>query len=210
MVTLNLLTIDLDECERSLDGYKKLLDSNEGIGEKRLDHHFRNNPQLILLMGSLGISNACNYACQFNVFDEYFSDFAICNLERNDYVFVEFEEAEKDSIFQIKTPGTTKTSYKWSSTLEKGFGQILDWFYRLTDMKDTGKFKEEFDVVGIEYTGFLVVGRRKHSIPSIGLHEKFDWRRRNVFVQGRPVVCFTFDDLYNEMKGKLDELRSGL
>ncbi|MEQ8960543.1 MAG: DUF4263 domain-containing protein [Coleofasciculus sp. C2-GNP5-27] len=50
------------------------------------------------------------------------------------YCFVEFENADSNSIF-VDKPG--KSSPEWSSRFEKCFSQIIDWFWKLDDLEKT-------------------------------------------------------------------------
>ena len=82
---------------------------------------------------------------------------------------------------------------------------MIDWFYRLDDFAITKKFKEHFGVTEINYSGYLVIGRKKVSIPNFGYQERLDWRSKKVLVNGKKVLCMTYDELHIEMKKKIDE-----
>jgi len=100
MVNLISANIDLTICKNDLVAYKALLDSKDEFDEKPLANFFREHPNLILLMGKLGLAEPTLYKDEFNIFNEFYADFVICNNERDMYVFVEFEEAKKNSIFR--------------------------------------------------------------------------------------------------------------
>jgi hypothetical protein len=54
---------------------------------------------------------------------------------------VEFEDAASKSIFVSKSG---KNTPEWSSRFEKGFTQILDWFWKLDDLEKTDAFEDRF------------------------------------------------------------------
>jgi hypothetical protein len=205
MVKLTTLDIDLDTCKNDLIEFQALLNSDDELDETPFLQFFRSHPHLILLMGNLGLQESSHYKAEFNLFNEFRADFAISNREQNSYVFVEFEEATKYCIFEPvgNSPGIIR--FQWSKIFEHGYSQIIDWFYRLDDFAETKKFKEHFSVDEIDYSGYLVIGRKKSSIPNFGYQARLDWRSKKILVNGRSVICLTYDELYIELQRKIDE-----
>lgn len=205
MVNLISANINLTTCKSDLQNFKILLDSHKEIDETILLKFFKDRPNLILLLGKLVLGSASYYKDEFNIFNEFYADFAICNTEKNMYVFVEFEEAKKNSIFKQvgKTRGITR--FEWSDKFEHGYSQVIDWFFRLDDFAETNKFQEHFGVNEISYTGYLVIGRQKISIPNFGYQDRLDWRTKKVIVNGKSIICMTYDELYFEMQKKIEE-----
>ena len=75
MINLNELTIDLKECEKLLDEFKNLLDTNDEISEGKADgllKFFQSRPQLIILIGKWRFAmDAKFYKPELNLFNEF-------------------------------------------------------------------------------------------------------------------------------------------
>src|SRR5436853_590343 len=82
---------------------------------------------------------------------------------------------------------------EWLARFHPGFGQIVDWFYKLDDMKRSDAFAARFGARSIAFTGILVVGRDHHFQP--GEKERLEWWKNNVVVASQKVQCVTFDGL---------------
>jgi hypothetical protein len=93
---------------------------------------------------------------------------------------------------------------KWSSCLERGFSQLVDWFWKLDDVRQTEGFREEFGT-NPTFTGLLLLGRRE----TLGSREqaRLEWRERNVLIGGRTVQCMTYDDLLDNLVARLSTYR---
>ena len=212
MINLNELTIDLKECEKLLDDFKNLLDTNDEISEGKADgllKFFQSRPQLIILIGKWRFAmDAKFYKPELNLFNEFRADFAVCDSKKKNFLFIEFEDARKNSVFsEITNEGTTR--YEWASRFEHGFSQVLDWFYRLDDYSRTNKMEEYFGHSKIEYSGLLVIGRDKF-IKEAGCESRLSWRKEKLMINNNPVHCITFDQLYLELEEKLFTIQADL
>lgn len=203
MINWNESNFNLKTCERDLEAFKNLLsDPIREFEEAELQKFFMDHPNLILLMGKFGHNlNPCSYKDELNLFNEFFADFSVSNKKKNTYVFVELEHAKRNSIFnQVSNKGTTRI--EWSPVFEHGYSQIINWFYRLDDYSRTNKLEEEFGVKKFDYVGILIVGR-KEFIP-IGHRGRLDWRNNHIQINLKPIYCYTYDDLCNELEEKFN------
>ncbi|MFI5150802.1 MAG: Shedu anti-phage system protein SduA domain-containing protein [Bacteroidia bacterium] len=194
--------LNIATCHKDLAAFKKILDGkNKNIGEERLLKFFKVRKNLLLLMGKMNIDSPRFYKEEFNIFNEFYADFAIADRKKEKYLFVEFEDAKRYSVFKgLKNSKTKK--HDWSARFEHGFSQIVDWFYRLDDYSKTNKFAQHFGTAKIEYTAILVIGRAISMPP--GSQSRLDWRMENVDIHKKKVICLTYDALYQELVDKLD------
>jgi Domain of unknown function (DUF4263) len=129
-----------------------------------------------------------------------YGDFT-CDLVAGDwssvFVFVEFENAEANSVFVQKSRSTPE----WSSRFEHGFSQILDWFYKMDTQRHSPDFEQRFGSRNIHVSGLLVVGRKQE----LGAREmdRLSWRNQHVIVHGKQIHSMTFDDLCEDTLERL-------
>lgn len=140
-----------------------------------------------------------------SVLQEFRADYAMANKDRSKFLFVEFEDAKKDSIFTTKTSSPSHTSFQWSPRFEHGYSQIVDWYFRLDDYQKTSKIEEHFGAAKMDYVGILVLGRDRF-LKNAGLTQRFTWRRAHTVINSQHLHCFTFDELARELRGSYDTL----
>lgn len=196
--------IDITKCKEELAELKELLDKFEsGILKERRDvlPFFREHRNVAILIGYLytDCQNIDRIAYEFDFFGDYAADLALGDSEKAEYCFVEFENAAPDSIF--KKAGK-KDSLEWATQFDHGYSQIIDWFWKLNDLARSDSLRARFNHANsIEYSGLLVIGRSK------GLKElenqRLIWRRTKVVVDSRRIQCVTFDELHEDLVGKL-------
>jgi hypothetical protein len=68
-------------------------------------------------------------------------------------------------------------------------------------MKNTTTFQNQFGVGHIRYYGLLVLGRRADL--SHREQTRLRWRLEKVLVDSKPVVCVTFDELFDDLNHRL-------
>ena len=122
------------------------------------------------------------------------------------YSFIEFEDAQPDSIFKIMK---SKSTSEFGSRFEHGYSQIIDWFNILNNMQDNAEFEVRFGSRKINYCGILIVGRSAHL--RRGNHDERNrllWRQNHVVVNSKQILCLTFDELYEKLKDKANVLRT--
>lgn len=189
------ITLDVKLAQAQLHEFHELLNDNAELGESRLLKHFKERTQLCALLGCFHpkIAMANVVAHEYDVFGDYACDFIAGETDICSFCFVEFEEAKKQSVFS----DTKRSNRKWSSTLEEGFGQIIDWMYKLDDIRRTDDFCNRFGTQPIDAACVLVVGRS--SFVSEKEHLRLAWRARHVLVNGQHIRCLTYDQLCDEM-----------
>jgi hypothetical protein len=192
---------DPEICAKELQELGTLLDSNPELTE-RLDilPFFKSRQQLSAFIGTFAadIGPALDMAYEYSFLGNFSADLVVGNRKNREYLVVEFEDAKANSIFK-KVRGRSTTD--WSTRFERGFSQLVDWFYTLDDYKKTEQFKKEFGHGHISFSGLLVVGRNAGVTESDRV--RLDWRTEKVLVDSHPISCITFDDLHQMLKARL-------
>jgi Domain of unknown function (DUF4263) len=64
---------------------------------------------------------------------------------------------------------------------------------------------EHFDSEAINYSGILVIGRDE------GLTQldkrRLEWRQDKVIINSKKIFCVTYDQLYRDLSGRLDNIK---
>jgi Domain of unknown function (DUF4263) len=132
---------------------------------------------------------------ELEIFGDCTCDLVVGEKEPGQFCFVEFENANADSLFkQIGAKGMPD----WSPRLEHGFSQIIDWFYLLADNQKTQQFRSFFSTDLAHYCGLLVVGR--NAFLGDDLQHRLRWRSQNTLIAGRHVHILTFDELLRVLR----------
>ena len=94
-----------------------------------------------------------------------------------------------------------RSTSDWSPRFEHGFSQIIDWFWKIDDFKNTSLARSIFGSENIEFYGILVIGR--DDFLSEVDKTRLKWRLNKVLVDSRKVICITFDQLARDMRDRL-------
>ena len=200
MKSFSCVSLDIQQALADLAAFKTLLDSHQQLSEQaQLLPFFQQHSQLCALMGQLHPSVVIpdKMAWEYDLFGDFTADFAIGDSYNHAYCFIEFEDGKTNSIFKQ----THRASADWASRFEHGFSQIVDWIYKLDDMKNTDIFADRFQQRNIDFMGVLVIGRRQALTPTE--QRRLKWREKFVLINSQRIRCLTFDDLYDDMALRL-------
>jgi hypothetical protein len=203
MKAFDAIVFDRSVCLTELQEFKTLLDVNVELNEQRqILPFFKKHKQLSALLGTYNPKNLRKNAIAHEL--ELFGDFA-CDLAVGDslshaYCLVEFEDASRKSLFVDKG----RHHPEWSPRFEHGFGQLVDWMWRVSDEKQTETFRTLFGESEANIVPLLVIGRS--SFMNLAAAKRFRWRNRHVQLMGAPTTCLTYDELYEELLFKIQDV----
>jgi hypothetical protein len=129
-------------------------------------------------------------AWEYDVFGDFACDLAVGDALTKSFTFIEFEDARPGSLF---VRHGRKAAREWSPRFLRGFSQLVDWFCKLDDRRNSDEFEARFGKRSIDGAGLLVAGRDGDL--GAGERFRFDWWRENVVVRSRRVHCVTYDEL---------------
>ncbi|MBE9248615.1 DUF4263 domain-containing protein [Dolichospermum sp. LEGE 00240] len=196
---LDSFDIDIKQCWVELEEFENLLRNNKELNERKdILPFFKERPHLSACIGWYAPDNFCNQIKhEFTLFGDFRADLVVGDCVNNIYCFIEFEDATKDSIFINKERSTSE----WSHRFKDGFSQIIDWFWKIDDVKNTSQFRSIFGTENIEYQGILVIGRDEFL--SELEKARLKWYLNRVVVDSRKVICKTFDQLARDIRNRL-------
>jgi hypothetical protein len=202
MKTFLTFDFSLKQCAEELQRFKALLDSQQNLREKEdILPLFNECKHLSAFLGSYSpyVGNFDRLAFEYELFGDFACDLVVGDSTTNRYCFIEFENANERSIFDKKK---NKYAPEWGARFDHGFSQIIDWFWKLDDVKSTVDWKDRFgDKATVSYYAILVVGRDT----SLGYREthRKQWRLDKVKIDSREILCLTFDQLYKDLNQRI-------
>lgn len=188
-------------CDAELSEFASFLANNDALDEApQILPFFREREHLSSFLGTMHgrLVNPDRLGYEFNLFGDFAADVVIGDSERGAYVLVEFEDAHENSVF---VPGSRHRSH-YSTRLEKGFSQLVDWLWLLDDQSQTSLFAEAFGTKTPFVRTLLVIGRTAHLSDSE--RRRLAWRSQNVSIQSHAVQILTYDQLCDSLQGRFD------
>ena len=188
--------------KQAIDEFRTLLNTHHELEEKKdIQPFFRKHPVLVFLLAGLGRVSRLSvdeYEFEFDLWQDLVCDIGIGDSSSNKYCLIELEAAKKNSIFKSKP----KNYPKYSDRLECGYSQIIDWFFKIDEMKNTSSIKRRFAGDYPRVNAVLVIGRSRFINTELE-RNRFNWRRDNTLIGARNVNCLTYDELLEYFEGKV-------
>lgn len=203
MTILDSIEWDFIKCCSELDQFDRLLDKDELRESSDILPFFKENLHLSAFIASYvpQIARFDRIKHEFTFFGDFRADLVVGDSVNKAYCFIEFEEATRTSIFINKKGRSTSV---WSPRFEQGFSQIVDWFWKIDDFKNTVEFRSVFGSETIHVYGMLIIGRE--SFLTDRDKARLNWRSNKVVVDSRKINCITFDQLARDIRSKFEYL----
>ena len=186
-------TFDPTQCRREWAEFDELLKQHSTLDErKHILPFFKARLNLSILVSGYipNIKNADVFAHEYPIYDDFAADLLVGDSSTHNYLLVEFENADKNGIFK-KKPG--KFTPDWAPRFEAAFSQLLDWLWKLEDMRSTSDFTHAFGHRETEFRGLIVVGKDLNLQPQET--SRLKWRNEKLIVDSHTICCVSFDDL---------------
>ncbi len=135
-------------------------------------------------------------------FGDFRCDLVVGDKSKYAYTLVEFEDARPESIFA----SGEKYQHEWSRRFEHGYSQVVDWFWKISDLERMDDFEKRFGSRDASFFGMLILGRNHFLDPH--LRKRLIWRANKVVVNSNNIRCLTFDDLHVELSQLLTTLET--
>lgn len=190
----------MTKCEKELQDFKALLAASPELDERKdILPFFRQRRHLSSFIATYvnDIISADLLAFEFNLFSDFACDLAIGDAVRHTFLLIEFEDAKKNSLFVANG----KYAPDWSPRLEHGFSQVIDWFWKLEDLKRTEDFTHKFGANEATFHGLVIIGRA--DTLSDREKKRLRWRQDHVVVNSNKVSIKSFDQLLNDLEFRL-------
>ena len=195
MKTLEPFVRNRDVFRRELTEFDEFLAANRTFGEQELLRPFMTaRRQLCAQIGDVSkeITKPDRLAFEYDLFGDFAADLVVGDSQEGAYTFVEFEDARPNSLFVQKS---SRYKSEFAPRFERGYSQLVDWFYKLDSMQGTLDMEERFGRREIRYDGILIIGRNEFISPAE--QARLAWRQDRVVVNSRHILVYTFDQLYS-------------
>lgn len=197
------LRFDARQCLRELDDFARLLDSRT----KELDEakdilpFFKEHLHLLLSLGSfnVNVTRFDMWALEFSLSGMFRADAVIGDSHNHNYCFVEFESAKLTDVFIAQS---NRTWSRWADRFERGFSQLVDWLWLLDSESGSQSFESRYGAREIKATALLVMGRDA-GISDVD-RPRYRWRREHIAAQAGLVLFYTYDELYEVMRQRVE------
>ena len=195
MKKLAAIRYNAESVKAELTELNAFLQANREFDEqKELAPFLRARTQLCARIGKLGrliVEPDC-LAQEYDMFGDFAADLVVGDSQEGAYTFVEFEDARPNSLFVQKS---SRYKSEFAPLFERGYSQLVDWFYKLDSMQGTRDMEERFGRREIRYDGILIIGRNEFISPAE--QARLAWRQDRVVVNSRHILVYTFDQLYS-------------
>jgi len=189
---------DAVSCRKEWNEFDNLLKTNL-ILEERKDvlPFFKDRPHLSTLIGNQYIASKTVkvdvFAHEFKIYNNFIADLIVGDSTKREYVLIEFEDGKPNSIFDNRQRNVPN----WATRFEKGFSQLVDWMWKLDDMKTTNDFENNFGSRDAKFYGLIIIGK------NMNLEQqeikRLKWRLNNVVINSRHISCVSFDELKDDL-----------
>ncbi len=203
MKTFEALTLNTTTLSNDLAELEAFLASADHLKER--DHvlrFFRLRPHLCAALGYANNAGELpdRWATELDLFGDFVCDVAAGDSEANAFTLIEFEDAQKFSIFSKLKAG--KSMKRWSSRFEHGFSQLVDWAWRISaEGEASAAFRRIFGDNNPTIHLLLVVGRDADLKRDDLI--RLRWRANHVSLGQYRMSCFTFDGLLQSIRRRL-------
>lgn len=149
---------------------------------------FQNHKHLSAFIGAYFpyLAHPDRLAFDYDLFGNYRCDIAIGDSDSGEFCFVALGGVGgKD----------------WDGRFEQEFGQLLDWFWKLSKTRGTNESLRRF---GPQYSGFqgILIAGLESQLDS-EQKQRLNWRREHILADSKPIHCVTYDELHQHLDTKL-------
>jgi len=181
--------------------FQRLLKRKAALDEsKDILPFFKSRQNLSLFLATYFpmIRNADLYAHEYPIYGDFKADLVVGDSSMHSYMLVEFENASSDSIFKKRR---SKATPEWASRFEYAFSQIVDWLWKLDDMRSTADFAHAFGDRNAKFQGIIVIGKDMRL--DVQEESRLKWRIDKVIVNSNFVTCVSFNELLSDLNFRL-------
>lgn len=191
------IAFDPAQCRREVLQLRNRLAATRPLRERRdILPFFRARPSLSAACGvyNTTLLNRDRVAWEYDLFGDFTCDIAVGDSATRCYTFVELEDADANSLFVKEGK---RAARGWAPRFLRGYAQIIDWFRKLDDRRNSDEFEARFGKRWVHSEGLLVIGR-DHDLRGEE-RPRLEWWREHLVVHSRRIHCVTYDELVSHL-----------
>lgn len=197
MKNLQAHTLNPADARAQWDDFSKLLSTKPTLSERTdVLPFFKLRKDLSLLICNYfpRIRTADRFAHEFTIYGDFVADLIVGDSDAGHYLLIEFEDGTPDSIFRAKGK---KATPDWSPRFEGAHSQLVDWLWKLEDMRSTSHFQSTFGSRRAVFQGLIVIGKDMN-LASQEV-DRLKWRISRTKVDSNSLECVSFNQLRDDL-----------
>jgi hypothetical protein len=197
MKILTTHSFDANNCRKEWNEFVQLLAQNQTLSERNhILPFFKQSRDLSIFIGEFfsKIKKPDVFAHEYEIYRDFIADLVIGDSVTNHYLLVEFEDGKPESIFLKKG---NKSTPDWSPRIEAAFSQLVDWLWKLEDMRSTADFQNTFGTRRATFEGLIIIGKDMNLAPQEA--DRLKWRMDRTMIDSNPISCISFNQLSEDL-----------
>lgn len=130
------------------------------------------------------------FAHEYEIYGDFVADLVVGDSAEHHYLLVEFENGAPDSVFRRRG---TRATLDWAPRFESAYSQLVDWLWKLEDMRSTADFAAAFGSRRATFQGLIVIGKDMNLQPVE--QDRLKWRLDRTMIDSSAISSVSFDDL---------------
>jgi hypothetical protein len=190
-------SLDATNCRKEWDDFDALLKSKTTLSEREdVLPFFKSRMDLSILICTYfpKIKAPDKLAHEYEIYGDFVADLVVGDSSVHHYLLVEFENGAPDSVFKKKG---TKATPDWAPRFEGAYSQLVDWLWKLEDMRSTSDFQSTFGSRQATFQGLIVIGKDMNLSPQE--KDRLKWRIDKTMIDSSAVSCVSFDELRDDL-----------
>ncbi len=158
--------------------------------------YFKSRPNLSLLLGTYAsrMMRPNCLAYEYILDGDFRADLIVGDSSARNYLLVEFEDGTPDGVFTKKRH---KRTPDWSARFERAHSQVVDWLWKLDDLRHTATFAATFGGRDARFEGFIVIGKGMNLASQE--QQRLQWRNRRTIIDSSPLCSVSFEELERDI-----------
>jgi hypothetical protein len=197
MKNLQTHSLNAEDCRKEWKEFDVMLKSKLVLDERKdILPFFKKCPNLSTLICSYfpKIKNPNKFAHEYQIYGDFVADLVVGDSDTQHYLLVEFENGASDSIFKKKK---NKATPDWASRFEGAYSQLIDWLWKLEDMRSTADFQNTFGSRRAKFQGLIVIGKDMNLRPQE--EDRLKWRIDRTMIDSNAISCVSFNELSEDL-----------
>lgn len=197
MKNLQPHALDPNNCRAEWNDFAGLLTSKPVLSEQKdVLPFFKKRQDLSLLICSYipKIKTPDRIAHEYEIYGDFVADLIVGDSSVHHYLLVEFENGAADSVFKQKG---TKATPDWAPRFEGAYSQLVDWLWKLEDMRSTADFVNTFGSRRATFEGLIVTGKNMNL--SQQEQDRLKWRLDRTMIDSNAISSVSFNGLSDDL-----------
>jgi hypothetical protein len=197
MKNLQKHIIDPQKCRTEWMDFSNLLASKPVLSEQKDVLPFfkqRQNLSLLICNYFPKIKVPDQYAHEYEIYGDFIADLVIGDSSVHHYLLVEFEDGAADSVFKQKGK---KATPDWAPRFEGAYSQLVDWLWKLEDMRSTQDFLNTFGSRRATFQGLIIIGKDMNL--AVQEQDRLKWRLDKTMIDSNAISSVSFNQLSNDL-----------